>query len=131
MYRILNRYTVYHLNVTNRFLVLYLTTKKTLIMRATFVFALKLWDYQDNGDNMQLPLPGCTQTIDPRWWEFLLNKLLWSATFPYPDLHFKIFLISILFLKHCIRRIVHVMFRHLPKTILSNLLNIMLCLIII
>lgn len=51
MYRILNRYTVYHLNVTNRVLVLYLTTKKTLIMRATFVFALKLWDYQDNEDN--------------------------------------------------------------------------------
>lgn len=56
MYRILNRYTVYHLNVTNRFLVLYLTTKKTLIMRATFVFALKLWDYQDNGDNSYLSL---------------------------------------------------------------------------
>lgn len=50
------RYTVYHLNVTNRVLVLYLTTKKKLIMRATFVFALKLRDYQDNVDNSYFSL---------------------------------------------------------------------------
>lgn len=117
------RYTVYHLNVTNMFLVLYLTTKKKLIMRATFVFALKLWDYQDNGDNSYLSLVVHKQlTLDDGnfyWTNYCDRQLFLIQTC---ILNF--ILISILFLKHCIRRIVHVMFRHLPKTILSNLLNI-------
>lgn len=117
------RYTVYHLNVTNRVLVLYLTTKKKLIMRATFVFALKLRDYQDNVDNSYFSLVVHKQlTLDDGnfyWTNYCDRQLFLIQTC---ILNF--ILISILFLKHCIRRIVHVMFRHLPKTILSNLLNI-------